>query len=193
MARRTGVILIFIGAFFAWHGVTSLWAFSALAVATGLVLIAGGMTMAKWVHALATACLATGLTLPLALLLLRPLNLMLTEVRLDPASLAWPASGLLALIAVPFWVRRELTGSIDDAWPAQAGAGLTILVAILSWLPLHGQSGATAAALALQTLGPGYRYQLTAIRRDGDGQTSGVVTAWNDQEIKTMIVHWQGK
>jgi hypothetical protein len=59
---------------------------------------------------------------------------------------------------------------------------------------LHGQSAQLAEALAMQQLGPDYRYHLSWIsstKTDHGASVSGVVTAWNDQELKTVLLHWE--
>ena len=64
---------------------------------------------------------------------------------------------------------------------------------MLFWLLLHGQTAQLATSLAQQQLGPGYQYHLSWISRERNpnGTTiTGVVTAWNDTEIKTILLHW---
>jgi hypothetical protein len=64
------------------------------------------------------------------------------------------------------------------------------------WLTLHGQSKALAEQLALQQLGPGYRYQLRWLggeRIAGREAVRATVLAWNATEIRTVLIHWQGR
>jgi hypothetical protein len=82
----------------------------------------------------------------------------------------------------------------DMAIPAQAGAGIVALAGLLLWLTLHGQSGELATSLALQQLGPDYRYHLSWISsaNNGHGATvTGVVTAWNEKELRKVLLHWE--
>jgi hypothetical protein len=78
--------------------------------------------------------------------------------------------------------------------PMQAGGGIVALVLLLLWLALHGQSAELATSLALQQLGPDYRYHLSWISSTNNGHgtsVSGVVTAWNDKEIKQVLLRWE--
>jgi hypothetical protein len=153
--------------------------------------------------------LAAGLTAAVVLLTLQPLDLTLVEIRLDPGSFVSkmvPAAFALGILA---WVRHELARRpVTDAiassglrrWDtklfARAGVAFAAMGGILLWLALHGQSADLAESLAAQQMGPQYRYQLTWISRDRSEHgtsVSGVVTAWNDHEIKTLLIHWQTK
>jgi hypothetical protein len=98
--------------------------------------------------------------------------------------------------------RPHIRDAIADAhirrWdmriPAQAGGGVVVLAALLLWLMLHGQSAELATTLAFQQLGPGYRYHLGWISSSNNGHgrsITGVVTAWNRNEIKTVLLHWE--
>jgi hypothetical protein len=105
------------------------------------------------------------------------------------------------------WVTRELGRTpIQDAiasarirrWdmrmPAQGGTGIVLLVELLLWLMLHGQTAELARSLAFQQLGPDYRYHLSWISNSNSGHghsVTGVVTAWNHQEVKTVLLHWE--
>jgi hypothetical protein len=48
--------------------------------------------------------------------------------------------------------------------------------------------------MAEQQIGPGYRFHvssLTVAKNNRGTIVSGVVTAWNDNEIKSLPVHWK--
>lgn len=179
----------------------------AVAVAAGLALLTGGPRMALWVRSLAIFVLAACVVGIVAAPLFQPLSLSITEIRLDPTVFgAWGAR-IVAVAGVTLWVAWRLGHrAVQDAiiaagirrWdmslPAQGGAGVTALAALLLWLTLHGQSADLATSLALEQLGPDYRYHLSWISsaRNGHGTTvTGVVTAWNDKEIKKVVLHWE--
>jgi hypothetical protein len=213
--RRTGVILLaagLIGLVFAFtrepppRAIVS--AALALATLAGALLLTGRHWAVNLVRALAVALVTGGLLAPIGWLALRPLDLTLTELRLDPGRFVDRVVDLAVILLSALWVaralgrgavRRALADSGVTPWdghvPAQAAIGLVVLATIVAWLPLHGPSAEVAAALAMRQLGPGYRYQLTAIRDSGDGRDAavvGVVTAWNDKEIRTLILRWHG-
>jgi hypothetical protein len=212
--KRVGVVLLVVGLIdtvvtierFAIAGPCPA-AFDATAIVAGIFLFLGGPRAALWVRTLAIFLLAAGIALMIAAPFYQPLDLTLTEIRLDPTALIFKAAPIAVILVLSLWVSRELGRQpIQDAiasagirrWdmriPAQAGAGVVVLVCLLLWLALHGQSAQLAESLALQQLGPDYRYHLSWISRGGNGHgtsISGVVTAWNDKEIKTVLLHWE--
>jgi hypothetical protein len=182
-------------------------ALDGVAIIAGLSLLWGSPRAALWVRTLAVCILAGGVVLPIAAPLLQPLSLTITEIRLDPAYYAGKASSLLFVLCVTLWVtlvlgRPAVLDAIASArirrWdmviPAQAGGGVVALAGLLLWLALHGQSADLATSLALEQLGPAYRYHLSWISssNNGHGTTiTGVVTAWNPTEIKQVLLHWE--
>jgi hypothetical protein len=178
-----------------------------IAVIAGIALLRGGPRAALWVRTLAVFLLAAGVVLVIAAPLYQPLDLTLTEIRLDPGDFATKAASVTVVLCVTLWVTLRLgQRSIQDAisragirrWdmrmPAQAGGGIVALSGCLLWLTLHGQSADLATSLALQQLGPDYRYHLSWISSANNGHgrsVTGVVTAWNDKEIRTVLLHWE--
>jgi hypothetical protein len=182
-------------------------ALDAIAILAGLCLLWGGPRAALWVRSLAVFLLAAGVVPIIATPFYQPLSLTIAELRADWADLAGKAAQLAVLLAFLLWVALELgRASVQEAiiragirrWsmqiPAQAGGGIVLLVGFLSWLSIHGQSAPLAESLALQQLGPDYRYHLSWIssaKTDRGTSVSGVVTAWNDKEVKTVLLHWE--
>jgi hypothetical protein len=178
----------------------------ATAIAASIFLLLDGARAALWVRTLAVFLLAAGVVLVIALPFYQPVDLTLTEIRLDPASVTAKAAPMAFALCLLLWVSRELgRRPIQDAiiaagirrWdmrlPAQAGGGLIALVGLMLWLALHGQSAQVATSIALQQLGPGYRYHLSWISSASNGHgtsVSGVVMAWNDTEIRKVLLHW---
>jgi hypothetical protein len=177
-----------------------------IAVLTGACLLLGGPRAALWVRTLAVFLLAAGITGLIAAPLYQPLDLTFTEIRLDPGAFATAAALAAVVLGLLLWVTLELgRPPIQDAitsarirrWdmrmPAEAGCGVVVLAGLLLWLMLHGQSADLATSLALQQLGPDYRYHLSWISNSNSGHghsVTGVVTAWNHQEVKTVLLHW---
>jgi hypothetical protein len=178
-----------------------------VAVVAGIVLLRGGPRAALWIRTLAVFLLAACIVLVIAAPLFQPLDLTITEIRLDPAAFADKAASVIAVLCMTLWITLRLgQPPIRDAimrvgitrWdmaiPAQAGAGIVALASLLLWLTLHGQSGELATSLALQQLGPDYRYHLSWISsaNNGHGATvTGVVTAWNEKELRKVLLHWE--
>jgi hypothetical protein len=182
-------------------------AFAAIAIVAGILLLRGGPRAALWVRSLVVFLLAANITALIAAPLYQPLDLTITEVRLDPNDFAIAAAVEAAVLGLLLWitldlgrprVRDAIAGARIRHWdmrmPAQAGSGVVILAALLLWFMLHGQSADLATSLAFQQLGPGYRYHLSWIgnsHSDHGRSVTGVVTAWNHTEVKTVLLHWE--
>jgi hypothetical protein len=185
-----------------WPGVLD-----SIAVVAGIALLRGGPRATLWVRSVAVFLLAACLVLIIAAPLFQPVDLSIAEIRFAPAASAGIVASVIVILCVTLWVTLRLGHpSVLDTiaragimrWdmtiPAQAGAGVVALASLLLWLTLHGQSGELATALALKQLGPDYRYHLSWISsaNNGHGTTvTGVVTAWNDKEIREVLLHWE--
>jgi hypothetical protein len=181
--------------------------FAAIAVFAGAFLLADGPRAVLWVRTIAVFMFTGGVTAVVIAPLFQPLDLTFVELRLDPAHFAIEAAAILFGLCVTFWVTRELDGPAardgiasagitrwDMRMPARAGAGVAALAGLLLWLALHGQSADLAMSLAIQQLGPDYRYHLSWISSANNGQgttVTGVVTAWNEKEIRRVLLHWE--
>jgi hypothetical protein len=78
--------------------------------------------------------------------------------------------------------------------PADVGVGLVVVLAAFLSVFLGGESASKAKLIAAQQLGDSYRYHVSSlnIQMNSSGKfVSGVVTAWNDQEVKNVPVHWE--
>lgn len=212
--RRVGLVLLAVGIIdgivtSVRMPVTGPWpaALDSIAVVAGIALLRGGPRAALLVRSLAVFLLAACIVLIIAAPLFQPLDLSITEIRVAPAASAGIVASVIVILCVTLWVTLRLGHpSVLDAiartgitrWdmtiPAQAGAGVVALASLLLWLTLHGQSGELATAVALKQLGPDYRYHLSWISsaNNGHGTTvTGVVTAWNDKEIRKVLLHWE--
>jgi hypothetical protein len=212
--KRVGAVLVAVGvvaalATFAWIQAAAPYTspFDLAATVAGVLLWRGGLRAALWVRSVAVFLLAAGISGLIVVPFCQPPDLTITQIRLDPVPFGLGAAAAIFILGLLAWVIRELGRSpVQDAigssgirrWdmrlPAQAGGGLVALVALLLWLSLHGQSAELATSLALQRLGPDYRYHLSWISSSSNGHgtsVSGVVTAWNDKEIKKVLLHWE--
>ena len=81
----------------------------------------------------------------------------------------------------------------DMRIPAAAGVGMVVVMIIFMTLLLGGETADRAKSMAEQQTGPGYRFHVSSLNIATNNQgtfVSGVVTAWNDNEIRTVPVHW---
>jgi hypothetical protein len=181
--------------------------FAGIAIPAGVFLLRGGPRAVLWVRTITVFLSVFGVAALFAAPVYQPLDLTITEIRLHPGDFALGACVATILLGLLLWVTRQLgRATIEDAiasahirrWdmrmPAQAGGGFAAMAALLLWLMLHGQSAELATSLAFQQLGPGYRYHLSWISNSNDGHgrsVTGVVTAWNRNEVKTVLLHWE--
>ena len=61
---------------------------------------------------------------------------------------------------------------------------------------IDGETGHRMKAIAEKQVGAGYQLHVTSLSISNPGpneSVSGVVTAWNDQEIREIPVHWESR
>jgi hypothetical protein len=212
--RRVGVVLLVVGLIdlaitLVRLGSAGPWPaiLDGTAIAAGTWLLLDGARAALWVRSLAVFLLAGGVMLIIAVPVLQPLDLTVTEVRLDPIGCLAKAGPFAFALCLLLWVARELGRQLvrdaiisaairrwDMRLPAQAGGGVVLLGCLMLFLALHGQSADLATSLAVQQLGPFYHYHLSWISSSSNGHgtsVNGVVTAWNDKEIRQVLLHWE--
>jgi len=181
--------------------------FNIFAVVAGVLLLRGNLRAASAVRWFAVFMLSTFITLLIAWPFLQPLDLTLTQIRLNPGAFVATVAFIAFVLAFLFWVAMELgRGPIQAARskagrkprdmriPAVVGVGSVVVLGVFSTLLLGGDSAERAKSMAEQQVGPGYRFHVSSLSITQNGQGtfgSGVVMAWNDMEIKTIPVHWE--
>lgn len=181
--------------------------FNIFAVVAGAFLLRGSLRAASIVRWFAVFLLAAFLALLLAWPLVQPFALTLTQIRLNPgtsfAKLAFVAFALGLLVWVIGELGRESVKAAcaragrkqrDVRIPAVAGVGLVIFMGIFMALLLGGESAKRAKSMAEQQVGPGYRFHVSSLKIAKSSQgtfVSGVVTAWNDNEVRNIPVQWE--
>jgi hypothetical protein len=151
--------------------------------------------------------LAGFLALAVAWPLMQPMALTQTQVRLSPLSYLTSLAFMAFVLGLLYWLYRELgkapvqqaraaagRKARDMRIPAAAGVGVVIFLTVFLSLLLGGESAAKAKSIAEQELGAGYRYHVSSlnIATNSHGKfVSGVVTAWNEKEIRDVPVSWE--
>src|ERR1019366_954714 len=79
-----------------------------VAVGAGIVLLRGGPRAALWIRTLAVFLLAACIMLVIAAPLFQPLDLTITEIRLDPAAFADKAASVIAVLCMTLWITPRL-------------------------------------------------------------------------------------
>lgn len=178
------------------------------AVIAGILLIRGSLRAASAVSWFVPLLLSCAVGFSVALPFLQPLDLTLTQIRLQPMFSI--ASGIYSalLVAVLSWVTRELRrpsvrsailtsgAKVRSAWaPVLVGVCLVIVASVtFEIFEAHGVTRRRAEALAANQLGAGYRYHLASLTiswRAHRTIVSGVVTAWNPLEVREVPIQWE--
>lgn len=181
--------------------------FNIFAVVAGIFLLRGSLRAASIVHWFAVFMLAAFVTLLLAWPVIQPFALTLTQIRLNPGMSFATFVFMVFVLGFLGWLIRELgrepvmaarasagRKQRDMRIPAAAGVGLVIVMGIFMAFLLGGETADRAKSMAEQQIGPGYRLTVSSLNIAKNNQgtfVSGVVTAWNDNEIRNLPVHWE--
>jgi hypothetical protein len=181
--------------------------FNLFAVIAGIFLMRGSLGAAAVVRWFGVFMLAGFLALLVVLPFLQPISLTLMQFRVDPGGSFVMAAFMAFVLGLVAWVVWELgrepiraarAGAGRKEWdmriPAAAGVGLVVIIGGFLALLLGGESAVRAKSMAEQQVGPGYRFHvgsLNIVKNNQGTFVSGVVTAWNDHEIREVPVHWE--
>ena len=181
--------------------------FNLFAVIAGIFLLRGGLRTAALVRWFSVFMLAGFLSIAVVAPFLQPWDLSLTELRLNPGSFAIGGTFYFFVLGLLFWVARQLgrepvqvaianagVKRRDMRYAAAAGVGLAVLLGISIPLISNGESAKRAKSIAQKEVGPGYQFHVSSIRISSVGNrtnASGVVTAWNHQEVRSVPFHWE--
>lgn len=176
--------------------------FNLFAVILDLFLYRGSLgatTLVTWFSAFMLMLFAGGLLLAP---LLQPVGLLVSLIRLHPGQCLLLGVYYATMVGLLIWTYRQIrstpvlearresgrrTGRPQSAF--LAGFLLVVFIGVLFNVLLKGSAGTKAVELARQKLGPDYHYAIQSIRVSGKAH-SGVVAAYNAQEIKYVPVFW---
>ncbi len=176
--------------------------FNLFAVIAGMLLLKGGVKTARLVRWF-SAFFVIGFS---AVLLLMPLSvpfeLTLIQIKLNTAAYLGSFLFGLVFIGILAWIYVQLSkpeclevigkAGYKTTAPKSAlyaGIGLVVLGSTLTILFLNSESAEKARALAAEKLGSDYRYHVSSLSTSGN-RGSAVVTAYNQDEIKSVKVAW---
>jgi hypothetical protein len=180
--------------------------FNIFAVIAGIFLIRGSLRAAGIVLWFATFLLTSLACGAVALPLFLPFGLMLAELRLRTSSFVGSMVLLVAVLALLYWVMRQLrrlpvlpvrmwlrtVRTLRSAFIS--GVAMIGILAVWVVPMLHGQNAKRAIGIAASQLGPGYEYYVSSITWSSSArgsEVSAAVTAWNRHEIRDVPVHWR--
>jgi len=172
-----------------------------LGAAAGIGLLFGSLHMASLVRWIAAFALCALGVMMLAWPLMQPVDLTLTQLKLQPRILPSLATSATWLVLLHWLVRTLGAPAVLAArraaghkprhmgLAAASGAALSLTVCTTLALLLHGEAADRARRAAERQFGPDYRYHVAALKVDGK-RVEGLVMAWNGNEIRSIPVAW---
>lgn len=213
--KRTGAVLIGVGlvdigamAYCIANDIAYASSFNVFAVIAGVFLMRGSLRAASIVRSACVFLLCAVVALAVVWPMIQPMDLTMTQLRLDPGSAVLAAGVPLLVCALLGWLVMQLSlpavraAQVESGLrqrrlrtPIAAGLGLVLTVSlVLNFLLLDGESANKAKALATQQLGGAYRYHvssLSIVNTQEGTEVQAVVTAWNATEVRHLPVTWQ--
>lgn len=204
-----GVIDIVIMIYCIANGISYSSSLNIFAVIAGIFLRKGSLRAAsivRWFGAFLFTALAS---LVIAWPFLQPLDLTLTQLRLQPISFLFTLLFLVFVLGLLYWVIKELVRDpvlsaqgkqLDKlrsvTLPAFIGITLFVGVAVIMPLFLNGDAAHRAKEMAAKQMGGGYTYHVSSMHfsKSSEGtRYSSVVTAWNRDNVQQVNVRWEDK
>jgi hypothetical protein len=213
--RRVGAVLLLVGLidigimiYCIMNGISYASSFNIFAVVLGVLLLRGNLRAASIVRSFGAFMLAGFVGLIGGWPLLQPIGLTLAELRhMAPRDLALYGALALCVVALLFWITLELNEDVVLTafraagrnvrplyLPIALGLSLAALTGGSIVLFTGGQTGRHAINLAAERLGPGYRYHVSSLHVNKTRRGTavyGIVTAWNDAELREIPVSWR--
>lgn len=213
--RRCGAVLLAAGAidmcWLVWRistGIEYSYSMALPAMFGGALLLRGSLKAAFYLSWIA------GVLLPIAvasgaIALLQPVDLTLTQLRLDPAGQIAAALPLVLFCAVLYWLRDELqrlpvqsafltAGRRKPAVHVALGIGVVFALLALVGHQLGRNAGDSekAVQLAQQKHGDQFHYHASKISKRDDPQGTFVdatVLAWRADRVDVVHISWKEK
>lgn len=177
------------------------------AVVAGLFLLRGNLRAVVVVRWMAVFLLATTISTLIASPFVQPIGLSFAQLRVDLSSLFFALAFQVFFIGLLSWLIRELgrepialarvnagRKKRDMRIPAFLGLSIAIVATVFTGFLINGESANRAKFIAEKQLGSSYRFHVRSINITKNNQgtfISGVVTAWNDKEIRDLPVQWE--
>jgi hypothetical protein len=215
--RVVGITLILIGVldigWMIWciaHQQSYSSSFNIFAVIAGILLVRGGLRTANVVAYFSAFMLSGFIGALLVFPLLMPLDLMLTYLRIYPASFSISLLVATSVLVLLGWIYRRLTAphvmvAIAERYPRctsfwrrprtgfYVGIALVVILVVSLGFMLHGATTERAIAEAKQKVGEGYKFHVSSWNMHSSGGHShygAVVTAYRQNEIRQIPIEW---
>ena len=184
--------------------------FNIFTVIAGIFLIRGSLRAARIISLFLAFFISAFIALLIAVPFLLPLDLLYTHIRLATASVSVGIIFISAVMVLLVWAYRKLTSppvcaAMDDAeinytsfWrkPARGfwyGGCLALSLLIFFSVFMSGITSDEAKRKATVEVGTGYKFHVKSLSVSsgtGGKHVHAVITAYNDTEIKDVIVKW---
>ncbi len=215
--RVVGTVLIVVGCLdIGWmvycisNGESYSSSFNIFAVVAGILLVRGGLRTARVVAFFSAFMLSGCIGYILILPVIMPPDLILTNLRIHPASFGIASLLGICVLVLLTWIYRLLTAPLvaaafADKYPLKTsfrwrprngfliGALLVIVMVVALGFILHGASAERACAEAKLQTGDGYKFCVNSLSSQSSGgrtHVAAVVTAYNQNEIRKINVQW---
>jgi hypothetical protein len=202
-----GLIDIVVMIYCLTNGISYSSSFNIFALIAGIFLLRGSLRAASIVRWLAVFMLAVLASLLVTWPFMQPLDLTLTQLRLDTGGAVATFALMAFVLGLLSWLVRQLgkepiqiahisAGGKKRDMRIPVGIGVAVVVAMGIFLALlHGsESAERAKAMAEQQVGPGYYFHLnslTIVKNNQGTSVSGGVTAWTETQIQKVPVQWE--
>lgn len=212
--KRTGWVLLVVGlldiavmAYCIANRISYSSSLNIFAVIGGAFLLRGSLRAASIIRWFGVFMIAAFASVLVSSPLLQPLSLTYTQFRLSPLAAAQSVLLFALVLALLWWLTRELgSSSVLEAQAAvgrklkslrmavAAGIGLAVILVITANWVQRTESATKAISFAKEQLGPGYQYYVRSLNYQSSNtgsSVSGVVTAWNAREVKDVTFQWR--
>jgi len=197
-----GVIDILVFAYCIANQVSYSSSFNIFALLAGIFLIKGGVKTARIVRWFSAFFVVGFIGILIFIPINTPFSLLVAQLNVQPMLAIGPYIFGLPFIFLLYWVHKQLSSSESLSLLSEAGyktgkpisaivagVALVLIVTVALTVMLNSASGAKAIELAKEQTGPDYKYHVTQMSMTGYGG-SAVVTAYNNNEIKNVMVRW---
>jgi hypothetical protein len=214
--RRIGAVLIVVGTidvglmiYCIVNGISYVSCFNLFSIIAGIFLVRGSLSGAAVISRFAAFLLAALVGLAFVWPIFLPPSLALAELRVYPLRFLVLLSFFTAVLAVLFWVVRQLRSRVvlrasarsairirSLRRPVLAAVAIVVITTLMVGLSQKGESTKRAEQIAASKVGSGYRLRVSSlsVTTTAEGKiASGIVTAWNDHEIRQVAVSWKEK
>ena len=180
------------------------------AIIAGVFLLKGSLKVARLISWFIALIIAASIGNLVSMPFIYPVDLLLTYIRLEPISCIIGVVSFLAIMVVAVWGYHEITSvpvraAMDESgvnctsfwWkPARGfwvGGCLALFLLIFLSLLMNGATATEVKKRAAVQLGEGYKFHIKSINMSSGSSgkhVQAVVTAYNSEKIKDVVVDW---